>query len=99
MKDDFGTEFADNIYRLVIQRDGVTFFDRSFTKAAFAHLLTPDLLQRGVLDGMRADTTLTGLSFSVSISQPQSDIFQPFILSVDNAGTIAIARDTRMELE
>ena len=93
--DDFGVEFADNVYLLTIERNGVPFLERRFTKVAFAHLLTDDMLRHSVLDGMRADTTVAGLAFVVSVSQPQSDIFQPFLLTVDGSGAIAIERDTR----
>lgn len=93
--DDYGVEFADNVYRLTIHRDGAPFVERSFTKAAFAHLLSDDMARRGVLYGMRADTTVAGLAFAVSVSQPQSDVYVPILLTVDAGGGIAIARDTR----
>lgn len=95
--DDFGSVFADNIYSLTLRRDGTTYFSRSFTKNAFAHLLSSDMRRNGVLDGMMCDTTCTGFCFAVSVSQPQSDLFEPFLLTIDDQGGMTITRDTRLE--
>ena len=97
--DDFGVNFADNIFSLTVQRDGASFLHKTLTKANFACMLTDEMRRCGVLDGMRCDTTLEGLCFAVSVSQPQSDLYLPFILSVDANGNTAITRDNRSEME
>lgn len=99
VSDDFGTSFADNIYHINIRRDGGQFYSHSFTKAAFVNMLTAEMKKHGVLDGMRCDTTLDGLCFAASISQPQSDLYQPFIITVAPDASTAITRDTRDEMD
>lgn len=95
--DDFGTVFADNIYNLSISRDGSAWIKRSFTKADFAHLLSSELRQRGILDGMRLDTLHEQLTFAVSVSIPQSDLYEPFLVTINGQGGVAIAADTSDE--
>lgn len=93
--DDDGVVFADNTYRLRIRRDGQPFVDRRFTKAAFENYLPDEMRRRGVLDGMMCDTSRAGLCFAVSVSLPQSDMYQPLVINIDAAGGIAIERDTQ----
>jgi len=95
--DDEGHRFADNIYTLTIQRDGQSFLHRRFTKSAFASHLSADFVRKGMLDGMMLDRSLPGLVFAVSVSLPQSDMFEPLLLRIDGSGGIAIERDTRAE--
>lgn len=95
--DEEGMQYADNYYRLSIERGGQQFFSRRFTKATFASYLSSDFLEKGLLDGMICDRSLPGLCFAVSVTLPQSDMVEPLLLHVDPAGGIAIERDTRSE--
>lgn len=95
--DDEGVRYADNLYTLTIQRDGRPFFSRRFTKASFASYLSQEFRKKGLLDGMMFDKSLPGLNFAISVSLPQSDMIEPLLLHVDNAGGISIERDTRSE--
>lgn len=97
--DDAGYVFADNIYRLTILKDGHPFVNRRFTKSTFAHLLPADFMRLGILDGFICDTSQPGLRFAVSVSYPQSDMYQPFILTFDEQGGMSIAQDTRSDIE
>lgn len=97
--DDAGYVFADNIYRLTILKDGHPFFNRRFTKSSFAHLLSADFLRQGILDGFMCDTSQPGLRFAVSVSYPQSDMYQPFLLTIDEQGGMSIVPDTRSDIE
>ena len=99
VKDEAGYVFADNIYRLTILKDGQPFVNRRFTKAAFAHLLSADFLRQGILDGFMCDTSQPGLRFAVSVSYPQSDMYQPFLLLIDERGGMSIVQDTRSDIE
>ena len=97
--DDEGNRHADNIYTLTIASEGRTFFNRRFTKGTFASYLSPDMAQKGILDGMMCDTSLPGLRFAISVSLPQSDMFEPLLMQVDPNGGISITRDERGEAE
>ena len=97
--DDDGTRYADNIYTLSIMAGGQQFFNRSFTKAAFASRLSNEFRQQGILDGMMFDNSLPGLTFAVSVSMPQSDMVEPLLLKVDRQGGIAIERDERSDAD
>ena len=97
--DDDGTRSADNIYTLSIMAGGQQFFNRSFTKAAFASRLSNEFRQQGILDGMMFDNSLPGLTFAVSVSMPQSDMVEPLLLKVDRQGGIAIERDERSDAD
>lgn len=93
--DDEGNRHADNIYTLTIASDGRTFFNRRFTKSTFASYLSAEMAQKGILDGMMCDTSLPGLRFAISVSFPQSDMFEPLLMQVDANGGISITRDER----
>ncbi|MBP3829495.1 MAG: DUF4738 domain-containing protein [Bacteroidaceae bacterium] len=97
--DDEGTRYADNVYKLTIQADGHSFFDRRFTKSAFASYLSTDFRAKGILDGMMFDETQPALTFAVSVSLPQSDMMEPLLLRIDRQGGIAIQRDERGEAD
>lgn len=97
--DDDGARYADNVYTLKIAADGREFFNRRFTKNAFASRLSNDFRQRGLLDGMMFDNSLPGLCFAVSVSMPQSDMVEPLLLKVDRQGGITIERDERSDAD
>lgn len=97
--DESGYVFADNIYTLTILKDGSPFVSRRFTKQTFAHLLTPDFRRQGILDGFMCDTSQPGLQFAVSVSYPQSDMYQPFLLTFDEQGGMRLERDTRSDID
>ena len=95
--DEEGNRYADNRYTLTIKRDGQPCFDRQFTKGTFASYLSSEFQEKGILDGMMCDRSMSGLCFAVSVTLPQSDMVEPLLLRVDPAGGISISRDTRSE--
>ena len=97
--DESGYIFADNIYQLTILKDGQPFVRRRFTKSSFAHLLSADFRKQGILDGFMCDTSQPGLHFAVSVSYPQSDMYEPFLLTFDEQGGMVLERDTRSDIE
>lgn len=97
--DDEGNRFADNVYTLTIRSGGTTVFQRRFTKATFSSYLSKEFQKKGILDGMMCDKSLPGLRFAVSVSLPQSDMFEPLLMKVDTNGGIVITRDERGEAE
>lgn len=99
VRDESGFVFADNIYKLTILKDGQPFVSRRFTKADFDHLLSDDFRRQGILDGFMCDTSQPGLRFAVSVSYPQSDMYEPFLLTFDDRGGMVMERDTRSEVE
>lgn len=97
--DEDGNRYADNVYTLTIRSAGQTVFQRRFTKAAFNFYLSREFQKKGILDGMMCDKSLPGLRFAVSVSLPQSDMFEPLLMQVDTNGGIVITRDERGEAE
>ena len=96
--DDEGTRYADNIYTLSLNRgDEYTMY--TFTKRNFMSYLSPLFQRKGILDGMMCDKTLQGLRFAVSVSLPQSDMFEPLLLTIDPRGGMTIVRDERGEAQ
>ena len=97
--DDEGTRYADNIYTLKIgQGQGEPTVYR-FTKRNFMSYLSSEFQHKGILDGMMFDNSLSGLCFAVSVSLPQSDMFEPLLLRIDPKGGMSITRDERSEVE
>ncbi len=97
--DDEGNKYADNVYSLTIHQGGQTLFHRQFTKKTVASYLSTEFQQNGILDGMMCDKSLPGLRFAISVSLPQSDMFEPLLLQVDTSGGMTISRDERGEAE
>lgn len=97
--DDEGTRYADNIYTLKISQGQSEPTVYRFTKRNFMSYLSSEFQRKGILDGMMLDKSLSGLCFAVSVSLPQSDMFEPLLLRVDPKGGMSITRDERSEVE
>ena len=97
--DDEGNKYADNVYTLTIRQGERMVFNRQFTKKTVASYLSKEFQQKGILDGMMCDKSLPGLRFAISVSLPQSDMFEPLLLQVDNSGGMTISLDERGEAE
>ena len=95
--DDESTRYADNRYQLTIQRDGQSFFERSFSKGSFSSYLSKEFQEKGILDGMMCDRSVAGICFAISVTLPQSDMVEPLLLHIDTSGGISIERDIRSE--
>ncbi len=96
-----GKKAYDNRINLRILRpDGSEFFNRDFTKQAFASCLDEPTKKNGVLLGIvldRADGD--NLIFAASVGSPDvlSDEFIPMVLTVTRMGDVSIKRDTTMD--
>lgn len=97
--DDDGTRFADNIYTLQLVSNTGETTQFHFTKRNFMSYLSPEFQRKGILDGMMCDKSMPGLRFAVSVSMPQSDMFEPLLLSIDPKGGMSIVRDERSDAD
>ena len=98
--DEDGMKYKDNRYTLVIQKDGKTLFNRSFSKADFKAQLTKDFQKYGVMDGLRFDRAEEGkLYFNTCVAYPESDMSSPFILIIGPDGSYRIEPDTTADDE
>lgn len=97
--DEEGTRYADNIYTLKLRQGQGESIVYHFSKRNFMSYLSPEFQRKGILDGMMFDKSLSGLCFAVSVSLPQSDMFEPLLLRIDPRGGMSIVRDERSEVE
>lgn len=98
--DEDGAKYKDNIYKLVIVKDGQPFFSRNFTKADFKSQLSSNFQKYGIMDGMRFNRAEEGkLYFNCCVSYPESDMSCPFILTIGPDGSYAIAPDNTINDE
>ncbi len=96
-----GKKAYDNRINLRILRpDGTEFFNRDFTKSAFAGCLDETTKDSGVLLGIVLDRAEgDDLIFAASVGSPDvlSDEFIPMVLTVTRMGEVSIQRDTTMD--
>ena len=96
-----GKKAYDNRINLRILRpDGTEFFNRDFTKSAFAGCLDETTKDSGVLLGIVLDRAEgDDLIFAASVGSPDvlSDEFIPMVLTVSRMGDVSIKRDTTMD--
>ena len=98
--DENGDKFVDNYYDLTILRDGANFFRRRFTKLSFGSQLDETFRKNGILDGFRFMTAKEGkLSFGVCVSFPESDMSEPFVLTIGPDGSFTLEPDTAPDIE
>jgi len=98
--DENGDKFVDNYYDLTIQKDGGNFFRRRFTKASFGSQLDDNFRKNGILDGFRFMSAKEGmLTFGVCVSFPESDMSEPFVLTVGPDGSFTLEPDTAPDIE
>lgn len=94
--DDQLGDTRDNTIRLLIQRDGQQIFLRTFTKAFFRSSLGDAFYKRAILDGIRfrnADAA-RGLTFVLSVSEPDSDVSMPFAVTISPDGAVSVQQET-----
>ncbi len=97
VEDDEGTVYADNVYTIDITTEGRTLLHRQVTKADVAALLGNEVRRRGIIDGMMCDKSEPGLTFAISVSLPQTDMFEPLLMRVGRDGSVTFERDQRSE--
>lgn len=101
VKDEYGQEFIDNIFRLTVKRmDGSTFFSRSFTKKSMSAYLDDDYMKTGILEGFVLDKAEGDwLVFGASVGHPQTDEYIPLVIRLSRMGDLTIKRDVQMDTE
>lgn len=98
--DENGDKYVDNYYDLTILRDGTSFFRRRFTKLSFGNQLDDSFRKNGILDGFRYMSAKEGmLTFGVCVSFPESDMSEPFVLTVGPDGSFTLEPDTTPDIE
>lgn len=97
--DDNGNKYHNNKITVRITRpDGSDFFDRTFTKADFASVVSSDYRRKSTLLGIVVDhVDGNNLVLAASIGSPDvlSDEYMPLIITVSRTGGITIAKDNR----
>lgn len=98
--DENGDKYVDNYYDLTILRDGTNFFRRRFTKLSFGNQLDESFRKNGILDGFRYMSAKEGmLTFGVCVSFPESDMSEPFVLTIGPDGSFTLEPDTTPDIE
>ncbi len=101
VKDDMGDLYADNVIRLSVMLDGREVFNRAFTKAVFAESIEKEFYKNSILDGIRYLRTEAngGITFSFSVSYPDSDMSVPFDLTVHPDGSYSFVKVELLDVE
>ena len=98
--DENGDKFVDNYYDLTVLKDGKEFFRRRFTKVSFGSQLDDNFRKNGILYGFRVMTAKEGqLTFGICVSFPESDMSEPFVLTIGPDGSYTLEPDTAPDIE
>lgn len=97
--DEFDQKFYDNSVEIIINRDGLNFFNKKFTKEAFADFLPENFVQANLLLGMNCDTARCEnkrLCFTAQVGQAgEGPAF--LVLIPTDGGPVSILRDEQQE--
>ena len=99
--DEMGDEARDNTIRLLLTRDGRTYFGHTFTKQTFQSSLDEEFYKRSILDGIRfiGAEAGKGITFIFAVSEPNSDMTVPFSLTVADDGSFSFVKTEMMDME
>ena len=101
-KDEIGNRYYDNsIYIQITRADGSTFFEKKFTKKAFAEFLEDDMKNDGALLGIvydRIDNNKLRFAGSVGSPDVQSDSYVPIVILIDGDGHMTMQHDTDLDM-
>lgn len=94
VKDDTGTEYADNVIYLTLKQGDKKIFSKTFYKSSFKEYMEKDFYNHAILEGMAFDKVKDGnLCFAVSVSYPMSDLYIPLLITIHPNGSFEIAKD------
>lgn len=97
--DELEQQFYDNSVQVTVRRDGEAFFDRTFSKEAFAQFLSETDYKGGMLLGMNCDTARcdrSTLCFTAQVGQAgEGPAF--LVLVPTNGGEVKVSRDNLQE--
>ncbi len=87
--DDMFGDTRDNSVRLSVMRDGGEYFSRTFTKGTFRSSIPEDFYGTAILDGISFLEAKAGegLTFVLSVSEPDSDQTLPFAVTIAADGS------------
>lgn len=92
--DDAGVKYANTSITLEVRRNGGRMFHHQFTKSSFSSVADASFLKNALLDGCRFMYVRDGkVVFSMCISYPDSDMSQPFLLTISPDGSYTLAVD------
>ncbi len=91
----------DNIMRITLSLGGRRYYMRTLTKALFRSSLDSSFYAVSILDGIRFVRAEAGrgLVFSLSVSEPNSDMVVPFSMTVSDDGTVSFAKADLMDAQ
>lgn len=92
--DEFGDKFSATTLTIGVARDGKSIFRHTFTKESFKEYLTEDFLDNSIVDGCRFIRVKEGnVYFELAVSYPDSDMSQPFLLTIAADGSYRVSKD------
>lgn len=95
---DDGNTYVDNRIQLDIKANGRPFFSRTFVKSNFEALIDSSFVKKGILEGLVFDKVKDDkLNFSLSISYPQTDMYESMMIEVTPTGGMSIRKDESMD--
>lgn len=96
--DDDGNSYVDNRIELDIFSGNRKFFSRVFLKSNFSGMVDSSFVKKGILEGLVFDKVKDGkMDFSVSISYPQTDMYQSLMIEISENGGMAVKKDESMD--
>jgi hypothetical protein len=95
VESEVGDKFVDNKITLHILEGSKEIFNKTFTKDDFASIVGSQFLKKSMLEGMVYDSESSsrGLSFAVSVSYPQTDLFFPITVTISNSGKMSMKKE------
>ncbi len=92
--DEFGDKFSATTLTIGVTSDGSHMFSHTFTKASFKAYLTEEFLDNSIVDGCRFIKVDGGnVYFELAVSYPDSDMSQPFLLTIAPNGSYNLSKD------
>lgn len=96
--DDEGNMYVDNRIELDITSGGRQFFSRVFLKKNFSNMIDSSFVKKGILEGLVFDKVKDGkINFSVSISYPQTDMYESLMIEITPTGGMSVKKDESMD--
>lgn len=96
--DEEGNSYIDNRIELDITSGGRPFFSRVFLKSNFDGMIDSSFVKKGILEGLVFDKVKDGkINFSVSISYPQTDMYESLMIEITPTGGMSIKKDESMD--
>ncbi len=94
--DDMFGDTRDNTLQLTILRDGEDFYSHLFSKSFFRSSIPDDFASRSILDGIifQGAEPGQGLTFVLSVSEPDSDQTLPFAVTIAPDGSSSFRQVT-----